>query len=166
MAVEKTVPPLPFKSPLIDNRGFITTPWEKFLRQLFIRAGGNVALTNLELEAQIDAGTNPLPQSTHPITGGQAATNLTDETIDHTAYLSAIYFAEFTRGATVMSSVIFALQYIGGAWNVINLVTGTRSSQITKHGITFTMNGDQMRAAATAGDDGQVKFKKIRFAVA
>ena len=158
------VPSMPIRTPLIDSRGMMTSPWEKFFRQLYLRAGAAIALSNLELETAIESGVNPLPQTTHAITGGQAATNLTGETYDSTAYTSAIVFAEFTRGTSVMVSRVFSLQYISGAWNIIDMVNGRRSSQTTAHGITLSMNGDQMRAAATAGDDGAVKIRKVLFA--
>jgi hypothetical protein len=165
MAEAKNVPAVPYKSQLLTPQGFLTEPWAKFFRQLSVRIGGYAALTNVELEEQIESGVNPLPQTTHAVVGGQAATNLTGETYDHTEYLSATVFSEFTRGTTVMTTRIFTLQYIGGTWNIIDLISGKRSSQVTAHGITLTMNGDQMRAAATAGDDGTIKIKKILFAI-
>jgi hypothetical protein len=155
MAEAKNVPAVPYKSQLLTPQGFLTEPWAKFFRQLSVRIGGYAALTNVELEEQIESGVNPLPQTTHAVVGGQ----------DHTEYLSATVFSEFTRGTTVMTTRIFTLQYIGGTWNIIDLISGKRSSQVTAHGITLTMNGDQMRAAATAGDDGTIKIKKILFAI-
>ena len=51
MAGEKLIPPIPYKVPVIDERtGLISQQWGKFIRQLFLRAGGVDALSNLELE--------------------------------------------------------------------------------------------------------------------
>ena len=53
MAVDRSarlVPPIPYKTPLNDARGFVTEPWSKFFRQLFLRIGGADALSNSELE--------------------------------------------------------------------------------------------------------------------
>jgi hypothetical protein len=50
MATTVTVPPIPYKSPLLDARGFLTPAWSKWFEQMFLRAGGNIALTNVELE--------------------------------------------------------------------------------------------------------------------
>lgn len=47
---ENALPPLPYKTPVINERGFLTEPWAKLFRQLWVRVGGSIALTNLELE--------------------------------------------------------------------------------------------------------------------
>lgn len=51
MADGKTLPPVPYKSPLVDNSGFLTPPWATFFRQVFQRIGGPIALSNIELES-------------------------------------------------------------------------------------------------------------------
>lgn len=47
---ENALPPIPYKTPVIGPNGFITEPWSKFIRQLYVRVGGSIALTNIELE--------------------------------------------------------------------------------------------------------------------
>ena len=46
-----TVPPPPYKSPVITPQGFLTDVWSKWFRQVFSRIGGSVALSNTQLEA-------------------------------------------------------------------------------------------------------------------
>lgn len=48
-----TIPPVPYKSPIVSETGFLTPPWEKWFRELFMRIGGVVALSNTELETQL-----------------------------------------------------------------------------------------------------------------
>lgn len=43
------MPPLPYKTPVVDETGFFTDPWAKWFRQLFVRIGGVDALSNTEL---------------------------------------------------------------------------------------------------------------------
>lgn len=47
---DNNVPPVPYKSPLSNKNGFISEVWAKWFRQVFHRIGGNIALTNIELE--------------------------------------------------------------------------------------------------------------------
>lgn len=44
-----TLPPVPYKSPIVDRNGFLTAAWSGFFLQLFKRAGGLIAPTNEEL---------------------------------------------------------------------------------------------------------------------
>lgn len=46
----KTVPPVPYKVAMTDNSGFLTSAWSAWFRQVFVRVGGAVALSNVELE--------------------------------------------------------------------------------------------------------------------
>ena len=43
------VPPVPYKTPVLDQNGFLAEPWSKWFRQLAERVGGTVALSNTEL---------------------------------------------------------------------------------------------------------------------
>lgn len=47
----QVIPPLPYKSPVITQTGFLSEPWSKWFRQMFIRIGGIEALSNVELAA-------------------------------------------------------------------------------------------------------------------
>lgn len=49
-----TLPPLPLKSVVINERGILTPLWATWFRELFQRIGGTTALSNIELEEQID----------------------------------------------------------------------------------------------------------------
>lgn len=46
------VPTPSFKTAIVDSRGFLLPVWVKFFEFLFKRAGGNEALSNIELEDQ------------------------------------------------------------------------------------------------------------------
>lgn len=47
---EQLVPPVPYKSPVLDRAGFLSPSWSAWFRQLFIRIGESSALSNTELE--------------------------------------------------------------------------------------------------------------------
>lgn len=55
MAVQ-IVPPVPFKAPVTDDNGLLSTAWAGFFRQLFNRIGGPTALSNLELADEQSTG--------------------------------------------------------------------------------------------------------------
>lgn len=162
MAGENKLPPLPIREPfLVGSRALVTQPWLKFFQQLFVRAGGFTALNNVELEEAIESSTNPLPQTSHDLTGGAGPVNLTGEVYDNTIYSSVFVFMEILRGATVISGVIWHFQCVSGTWSVVHLLTGERSSQSNSHGVVLTFNGDQLRAQETTGDDTTIRMKKI-----
>lgn len=48
------VPPLPYKTPMVDQRGIVSEPWSKWFRQLFQRIGGTEAPSNSELGEVLD----------------------------------------------------------------------------------------------------------------
>lgn len=50
MASEKLLPAPPYKTPMINTNGLLSEPWSKWFRQMFLRAGGSDALSNLELQ--------------------------------------------------------------------------------------------------------------------
>lgn len=50
----QTLPPLPYRSPLLDNAGYLTQAWSVFFRQLFERVGGSVAPSNSDIVAVSD----------------------------------------------------------------------------------------------------------------
>jgi hypothetical protein len=43
------LPPVPYREKLLNQQGFLNSTWSTWFRQLFVRVGGNVALTNGEL---------------------------------------------------------------------------------------------------------------------
>lgn len=50
------LPPVPHQVAMLDERGYLTPVWADFFKQLFVRVGGNTALTNRELEAIAGGG--------------------------------------------------------------------------------------------------------------
>jgi hypothetical protein len=44
-----TVPNPPYKTPFLTPSGFLSQPWTIWIRELFVRVGGSVAESNLEL---------------------------------------------------------------------------------------------------------------------
>lgn len=47
---EQLVPPVPYKTPVLDQAGYLSPSWSAWFRQLFIRIGQARALSNTELE--------------------------------------------------------------------------------------------------------------------
>lgn len=47
---QQDLPPVPFKIPVLDDRGYVSQAWGAFFRQLFVRVGGHNAKTNTELD--------------------------------------------------------------------------------------------------------------------
>lgn len=46
------LPPVPFKAPLTDENGLLTTSWSGFFREIFNQVGGNPAASNSTLSSQ------------------------------------------------------------------------------------------------------------------
>lgn len=53
MAEENSIPPVPYKTPMLNASGFLTGPWSVWFRQIFNRVGGNIALSNADIEEQL-----------------------------------------------------------------------------------------------------------------
>lgn len=51
-----TLPPVPYKSSLVDKTGFLTPAWSGWFRDVFQRIGGTVAPSNNEI-AELQATT-------------------------------------------------------------------------------------------------------------
>lgn len=51
MATE--IPPVPYKSKMLDSNGVITSIWGDWFRKVFTRLGGNIADSNAELKTAI-----------------------------------------------------------------------------------------------------------------
>lgn len=47
------MPPIPFKSPMTDQNGYMTISWIGFFRELFNRIGGTQSSSNATLETQV-----------------------------------------------------------------------------------------------------------------
>lgn len=101
--------------------------------------------------------------TSHSVTNGQSATDLSGESFNGSNYTTVQFFAEIIRGTTVVVFGMFSLHYKNGTWNVqLGGFTGI-------HGVTFTVSqtgtSGQLRAALNSGaGDGTIKLKKIYFA--
>lgn len=97
------------------------------------------------------------------VTDGQAATNITGETIDSAVYKSAVFYFEIARGTTVFSNGWIGLQFINGAWRILE---GGNVGEA--HGVTWSFSGTttlQLKAALDVGaGNGTIKFKKTYYA--
>lgn len=97
----------------------------------------------------------------HAITDGQAAADLTGETLDLELYSSAFYDAEITRGTTVIANGQFAIQNLNGTARVVEGVFIANEA----HGVTFSVTQAddvaQLRAETTSGPGaGAVKLTR------
>lgn len=97
--------------------------------------------------------------SEHAVSDGQAATDLTGETLDSSLYSSAIYDTEILRGATLATGQV-SIQFVGGTARVR---AGTFMGDA--HGVTFSVTQvgsvAQLRAALNAGPGaGTVKLSR------
>lgn len=58
-----SLPQIPYKTKFLNAQGYVSEPWAKFLRDLYIRVGGTTALSNTEL-----AGDTPQDSSVTSLT--------------------------------------------------------------------------------------------------
>ncbi len=98
---------------------------------------------------------------THNVTDGQAATNLTGETVDFALYTTAVYDVEIIRGTTVISNGTLAVQNLNGTGRVI---IGP-DLNLEDHGVTFSVSQAslvvQLRAALSTGPgNGTIKLSR------
>lgn len=106
-----------------------------------------------------DPGDLTVPWFEHAITDGQAATNLSGETVDFAQYTSAIYEVEIIRGTTIIANGRLTVQNLNGAARV-------RTSYFDdEHGVTFSVTlasqTAQLRAACSSGlGNGSIKLKQ------
>lgn len=106
------------------------------------------------------------PWLKHSVTDGQAATDLTSETVDFALYTSANYEVEIIRGTTVIANGPLAIQNLNGSGRVSTGLYLTHES----HGVTFTVSQTgmvaQLRAALSAGPgDGTIKLRRELVAI-
>lgn len=50
----RPLPPPPFKSEVLNDQGFFTPAWERWINEILVRMGGISALSNLQLEDELD----------------------------------------------------------------------------------------------------------------
>ncbi len=68
MASLNNLPPIPYKTKFLDNKGFLSGPWAKFFRGLFFRLGGTSSvpsggadvITNAENIASLTSNSSDL----------------------------------------------------------------------------------------------------------
>jgi hypothetical protein len=124
---------------------------------------GNLAAATVqnalnELQTELDT---LVAWTEHAVTDGQAAGNLTGETVDFELYTSADYDVEILRGTTVISNGKIAVQNLNGTARV---VTGLFLAD-EAHGVTFSVTQAalvaQLRAALDTGaGDGTIKLSR------
>ena len=107
-------------------------------------------------------------QSTHSVTNGQAATDLSGESFDGAVYSSVVFETEILRGTTVLHTGTISMHYRDSTWRFVQ--GGFRSDNAVVNGVTFSITQvgavGQLKAALDSGaGNGKIKFRKIRFAV-
>lgn len=70
-----SVPPAPYRTPVVGRDGMMAAAWVSWIRALFERVGGNIAPTNLEL-----SGSTGSIQSS--LAGAQAAISALQGRVD------------------------------------------------------------------------------------
>lgn len=101
----------------------------------------------------------------HAVTDGQAATDLSGETIDFASYSSAYYHVEILRGTTVIANGNITIQDLNGTGRVL---TGQFICD-EAHGVTFSVSQAstvaQLKAALDSGaGNGTIKLSRRLFA--
>jgi hypothetical protein len=71
--VAEVVPPIPYKSQIANENGFISEPWSKWFRQMFLRVGGSDALSNAELAASLSSLQTSVDDNTTSLLGLQGS---------------------------------------------------------------------------------------------
>jgi len=97
--------------------------------------------------------------TSHSVTDGQSASNLSGETFLSATYSAVDYFFEIIRGTTVNATGEFSAQKQNGSWRI---ALGPYRGDI--HGVTFTLSGtttQQLRAALNTGaGNGTIKLSR------
>jgi|GEM_PF-1816153 len=97
----------------------------------------------------------------HAVTDGQAAADLSTQTVNLASYSSAFYSCEIIRGSTVFSSFTFAIQSLAGVGRIALGVSLSDES----HGVTLSLSQTltvvQLRAALDSGaGNGTIKLSR------
>lgn len=51
---KRPLPSPPYKSPVLDDSGLLTPAWQIWMNEIFVRMGGKLALSNLQIEEELD----------------------------------------------------------------------------------------------------------------
>jgi len=57
------LPDVPYKTTVLDSRGFLTPTWAAFFRELFNRVGKNIAPSNTDLAGLVDGEAEALGEA-------------------------------------------------------------------------------------------------------
>jgi len=114
----------------------------------------------------VSSADTPSGWTSYAVTDGQAATILTDQTINFTTHTSVIMDVEIKRGTTVISNLTLAIQTLNGTGRLI--VGPTLDSEA--HGVTFSITQAstvaQLLAALDSGaGNGSIKISRRLIAV-
>lgn len=127
--------------------------------------GTSVFSSSHTVLARIDALSIGSGRRSHSVTDGQAATNLTSETVDGTAYTSAVYTVEIIRGTAYFATGDLSLHYKNSTWELV--LGGFRGddTEVT-FSITQATTVAQLKAALSTGPgSGTIKLKRVLFDV-
>lgn len=56
----EVVPPVPYKTPVLDKSGFLSPAWSGWFKTLFIRIGQSNALSLTDLQSTVGTHTNQI----------------------------------------------------------------------------------------------------------
>jgi hypothetical protein len=51
---DNPLPPIPYKSPVVDANGNMSKAFSAFIREMYVRMGGTEASNNTDIQASID----------------------------------------------------------------------------------------------------------------
>jgi len=98
----------------------------------------------------------------HSVTGGQSATDLTDETFDASLYTAVFYNILVIRGTTLVDDFEVRCHNVNGTWRTTQLPSSFGPTGVTITNSQTTTIG-QLKTALTAGDNGYLQIKKHYF---
>lgn len=110
-----------------------------------------------------------LTQTDHAFTGGQSATDLTDEIFDGGQYVMCTLSTYIRRGTTIMYRQSYDAFFDGTNWVIEPSTAGPADQSMPQHGVTLSFGTGtmgQLKLAATSGDDGEIIIKKTFFMAA
>ena len=144
----------------------------KAIADLIAISGALAIANNLSDLASVAAaldnlGISPLStQRKFDFIDGQAATDLTGETIDGTVYTSRVYEYEVIRGTTILSTGRVSIQYRNSTWMVVD-----GGYEGDAHGLSFSVTQAssvaqvKLGASSSGGGNGTIKLKSHNYAV-
>lgn len=150
---DRNLPPVPLQSRVIDATGIVTSPWGAFFRQLYFRAGGSAASTNLELGASLTS-----PSTTQfTIVNSQAVfadiTGLSFSGSSYRSFEADLQIYRYTTGGggaelSARVKLLGAYKSAAGSWEMNQMGAGDEIQDYGFGGLIF-----QITAA------GQVQYK-------